>query len=147
MCVCVYIGIYIYIYIYIYITPLYKPDVTQSQFFCSFMGLNFEFSFSKTGCHTKVKEPSLLNYLPITRRRIVGVIPFSVLALLEIQTASSSIWTQVAMSISYDGNLYTITNSCIYIYIYIMLRIFSFFHLNIIFPMRHNITLHCSEEG
>ena len=35
-------------------------------------GLNSEFSFFKTGCHTKTKEPSLFYYLPLAGERIVG---------------------------------------------------------------------------
>ena len=31
------------------------------------IGFNKEFSFSLTGCHTKVKEPSLANYLFIAQ--------------------------------------------------------------------------------
>ena len=43
-----------------------------------------------TGCHTKVKEPSLPYYLPIAEGRIVGYIPFSrVSALCEMLTALS----------------------------------------------------------
>ena len=42
----------------------------------SLTGLNFlEFSFSKTGCYTKVKELSLLYDLPIARGRIVESMP------------------------------------------------------------------------
>ena len=38
--------------------------------------------------------------------RIIGFIPFPrVLALFEMQTASSRIWTRVADSISYDEHL------------------------------------------
>ena len=36
----------------------HEQELTQT-------GLNLEFSFSKTGCHTKVKNPNLFNYLPI----------------------------------------------------------------------------------
>ena len=38
--------------------------------------LNSEFSFSLSGCHTKVKEPSLSYYLPIAGGKIYGCIPF-----------------------------------------------------------------------
>ena len=49
-------------------------------------------SFSQTGWHTKVKEPSLLYYLSIAEERIVRFIPFPrVLALCEMQTASLKI--------------------------------------------------------
>ena len=34
----------------------------------SIKDLNSEFSFSKTSCHTKFKEPSLFYYLPIGER-------------------------------------------------------------------------------
>ena len=67
--------------------------------------LNSEFFFNKTDCHTEVKEPSLPNYAPIAGDRIIGFIPFpSVVALSELQTASSRILTQVTVSIYYDDN-------------------------------------------
>ena len=78
----------------------------------SLTGLNTEFSFFSTSCHTKVKEPSLSYYLPIAGRRIVGFIPFPrVLVLCEMQTASSRIWTLVVELISFDDNHYTMTIS------------------------------------
>ena len=47
-------------------------------------------------------------YLPIAGGRIIGFIPFPrVLVLCEMQSASSRIWTRVAVSISYDDNHYT----------------------------------------
>ena len=98
------------IYIYVCIsTLLHEQDATQSQFFMrSLTGLNSEFSFSLTVCLTKVKEPSLPYYLRIAGGRIIGFIPFpKVLALCEMQTVSSRIWTQVAVSISNDGIHYT----------------------------------------
>ena len=55
-----------YIYIYVYIpTPLHEEDVKRKQFFKhSLTDLKSEFSFSLTGCHTKVKEPSFPCCLP-----------------------------------------------------------------------------------
>ena len=54
------------------------------------------------------EENSLSYYLPIAEGRIIGFIPFPrVLVLCEIQSASSRIWTRVAVSISYDDNHYT----------------------------------------
>ena len=62
---------------------------TRSIFKKSLTGLNLEFSFSLTCCHTKVKELSLLNCLPIAGQRIVGFISFpKVWVLHEMQTAS-----------------------------------------------------------
>ena len=49
---------------------------TRSIFKHSLTGLNSEFSFSQTSCHTKAKEPSLPYYLPIAGGRIIGFIPF-----------------------------------------------------------------------
>ena len=47
-------------------------------------------SLNQTGCHTKIKEPSLPYYLLIGEGRIVGCISFfRVLALCEMQTALS----------------------------------------------------------
>ena len=60
----------------IYSNPLDEKDMSQPIFKRSLTGLNSEFSFSWTGCPTKVKEPSLPDYLPVTGDRIVGFIPF-----------------------------------------------------------------------
>ena len=74
--------------------------------------LNSEFSSSYTNCHIKVRELSLLYYLPITGRRIVGFIHFlRVLVLCEIETALSKIWTWVAIANFYDANHYTMNAS------------------------------------
>ena len=81
---------------------------TRSIFKRSLTGLNSEFSFSYTGCLTKAEVPSLPYYLPIAGGRIIGFIPFPrVLALCEMQSVSSRIWTRVTISISYDNNHYT----------------------------------------
>ena len=81
---------------------------TRSIFKRSLTGLNSEFSFSLTSCLTKAEELSLPYYLPIAGGRIIGFIPFPrVLVLCEMQSASSRIWTRVAVSISYDENHYT----------------------------------------
>ena len=46
-----------------------EEDETQGQFFKqSTTGLNSGFSFSKTGCHTKIKESSLFYYLFIANK-------------------------------------------------------------------------------
>ena len=70
-----------------------------------FTGLNSEFSFSQTSWLTKAEESSLPYYLPIAEGRIIGFIPFSrLLVLCEMQSVASTIWTRVAVSISYDYN-------------------------------------------
>ena len=51
--------------------------VWWSPFF-SRSSLNLEFSFSKPSCNTKVKDPSLLNYLNTAGGRIIGFLHFSV---------------------------------------------------------------------
>ena len=61
----------------------------------------------------KVEEPSLAYYLPISGGRIITLIKFS--KALEL----CAMKTSVAMSISYDGNYYTMNVSPISIYIYI----------------------------
>ena len=96
-------------------TLLYLPNPsalagydTRSIFKWSLTGLNSECSFSKTICLTKAEEPSLPYYLPIAGGRIIGFIPFPrVLALCEMQSVTSRIWTVVTVSISYDDNHYT----------------------------------------
>ena len=78
----------------------------------SLTGLKSEFSFSLMGYHIKVEEHSLLCYLPIAGGRIVGFILFPrALALCEMQTVLSRIWTHISEFIFYYGNRYT-TNSC-----------------------------------
>ena len=62
------------------------------------------FSFSTTGCHIKVKDHSLPNYLPIAGEK-VHIFP-RVLTLCEMQIASSKIWTQVTVLISYHSDYY-----------------------------------------
>ena len=80
----------------------------RSVFKRSLAGLNSEFSFSWTSCLTKAEEPSLSYYLPIAGGRTTGFIPFPrVLALCEMQSVLSRIWTRVTVSISYDDNDYT----------------------------------------
>ena len=66
----------------------HKQNVTQGQFFKqSTGGLNSEFSFFKTDCLNKAKEPNLPNDLPIARERTDGFMPFPrVLAQSETQT-------------------------------------------------------------
>ena len=92
---------------------------TGSIFKWSLTGLNSEFSFSSTGCRTKVKEFSLPYYLSIAGRRIIGFIPFSrVLSRCEMQTVSSRIQTCVALSVSYDSIHYTTNTSFKYISIF-----------------------------
>ena len=72
------------IIIYIYPSTPTECD-SQSIFKRSLTGLNSEFSFSYTSCHTKVKDHSLSNDLPIARERRVGYIYFlNVLALCEM---------------------------------------------------------------
>ena len=86
-------------------TPTHKQDVTRGHFNQNLRGLNSEFSFSLTSCHVKVKEPSLPLNLPKAGGGIVGFIRFPrVLALCEMQSVSSRIWTRVAGSISTDDN-------------------------------------------
>ena len=72
----------------------------------------FRVSFSETSSHTKDKEPSLPYYSPIAGGRINEFLHLpKVFAVCEMQTASSMIWTHVAVFISY------ITNNCFVFYI------------------------------
>ena len=65
-------------------------------------GLNSEFSFYLTGCHTEVKEPNLPYYLPLVRGGIVGLIIFPRLfTLCEMWIALLRNWTRISVSISY----------------------------------------------
>ena len=68
--------------------------------------MNLELSFSESGCHTKVKELPLLYHLLIAGEEYFDL-DLTVYGQRKMQTASSKIWIQVAVSISYDGNHYT----------------------------------------
>ena len=84
---------------------VYWPLCTRSIFKGSLTSLNSKFFFSLTGCQTKVEEPNLPYYLHFVEGRIIICIPFPrVFAQSEKQTASSMIWTCVALSISYVDN-------------------------------------------
>ena len=100
---------------HIFPTPPLGQDMTLGQLFKqSLTGLNLEFSFY-TSCLTKTEEPSLPYYFPIAGGIITGFIPFPrVLVLCEMQSVLSSIWTRVAMSISYDDNQYTTSTFKVY---------------------------------
>ena len=67
----------------------YKQDVTQCQYFSN----GEQFSFSKTGGHTKIKEPSLTYYLPKEG--------------ISFKWNANRIWTWVANFISYNANCNT----------------------------------------
>ena len=98
MCVCVYLST----------SSVRLGCDTSSIFKGDLTGLNSEFSFSSTGCHMKVKKPCLPNYLPIVWGRVAGFMPFpGVIALYEMQTGSSRIWTRVTVFIYSDNNYYT----------------------------------------
>ncbi len=56
-------------------TPPLGQDMTQGQFLSKFNRFQ-SFPFSKSDCHTKVKEPSLFYYLSIAGGRIIGFIYF-----------------------------------------------------------------------
>ena len=83
---------------------------TRSVFKQSLTGLNSEFFLLLD----KAEEPSLSYYWPIAGGRIIGFIPFPrVLVLCEMQSASSRVWTCVAMYIYYDDNHHTTGTSTI----------------------------------
>ena len=107
-------------------------------------------SFSYTSCLTKAEEPSLPYYLPIAGERI-GFIPFPrVLALYEMQSVSSRIWTCVAVSISYDDNHYTTGSSLNIVHLYLIWTLLQFHSLSHellgYFYHQYNIinSLHCN---
>ena len=77
------------------------------------------------------EEPSLSYYLPIAGGRIIGFIPFPrVLVLCEMQSVSSSMWTRIAVFISYGDNDYTtgITNAWLCIHHLIVWSNSNFLH-------------------
>ena len=94
-----------------YIHPIvrYEQVATQSQYFfyAEYSWFVIQFSFSKTGCRSMAKEPSLLSYLPINGGRINWFMPSPrALVQSETHTTSSKIWTQVVKYISSDNNRY-----------------------------------------
>ena len=94
----------------------YGQDEIQGQFLSGVLQIWIQ-SFPSPRL---AEEPSLSYYLPIAGGRIIRFIPFPrVLGLCEMQSASSRVWTCVAMSISYDDNHYTTSAS-----IFILLRSF-----------------------
>ena len=113
----------------LYVPRIYLPNPlydTRSIFKWSLTCLNSEFSFL-SGCHTKVKESSLPNYLPINGGRIVEFIPVpKVLTQCEMLIALSRIWTQVTMSIPNDDihctmsiHIYVCLYKCMYVCMYV----------------------------
>ena len=87
-------------------TPPLGLDMTQGQFLSGVWQVWTQFFLLLD--LTKAEEPSLPYYLPIAGGRIIGFMPFPrVLALCEMQSVSSRIWTRVAVSIPYDDNHYT----------------------------------------
>ena len=90
------LPIYIYIYIYMEYKVIFKWSLTD---------LSSSFSFSYTGSDNKDKEHNIHYYLPIVGGRIIQFIHLArLLALCELQTASSSIWTRLTVSIFYSNN-------------------------------------------
>ena len=86
--------IYIYIYMCVYTAP-HQQDARQGQFYVKFTGLNSEFSFSYTGFHTKVREPSLPYYLPIAGDRRIGFIPYPSVLVQSWNTVSIYIYIYI----------------------------------------------------
>ena len=72
----------------VYHTDRFKKSI----FKWSVASLNEDFTFSKTGCYTKIKESSLSYYLPIAKEKEGGFMPLSrKLAHSEMQTVLSKI--------------------------------------------------------
>ena len=105
---------------YIYIaTPSTWAGCDKDNFLREILtGLNLEYSFSQTGCHTNVQEPSLTYDLSIAGR-IVGCTSFPrIFVLCGIQTVTSRIWARVAVSVSLDDNHYTKSTSNLHMFIH-----------------------------
>ena len=92
----------------IYPTPLHEQDVTQGQFKAVFSRFDFRLFLLLDWLPNSTKEPSLPDYLFTSSGMIAGYILFRrVLVLCEKQSASSRVWTQLTMSVSYGDNHYT----------------------------------------
>ena len=72
------IYLYVFMYLLIYSPTLsHKQETVLGHFFIGILLVwIYEFSFSYSGCHTKVKEPNLPNNLPQAGVIIVGCVPF-----------------------------------------------------------------------
>ena len=125
--------------------------------------MNSKVSFSSTGSlnvrHTKFKGSILPWYLPMTWGWTVGFISFlRVLAIYEMQTSSSAIWTRVPESIFHEDNhnttdthtcLHTYTYTYIYIYICILSStdiLFIYIYIYIYIHKIFEITQVCNKE-
>ena len=94
------------IYIYISYSSALAGFDTISIFKQSFIGLNLEFPVFLIGYHTKVNAQSALHFTT-NWRGIIGFLLFPwILALWEMQTASSRIWTRFVVSIFNKGKHY-----------------------------------------
>ena len=113
VCICTYLHVCVYFCVLMCLcvcvnlpTPAHEQDVTQCQF------------LSGVCCLNKAKEHCLPYYLFMAGGRIVEFILFpTLLAQCEIQTATSRIWTRVAVIISHDDIHYTTcASSCVCMY-------------------------------
>ena len=108
VCVCEYVCVRTCLCVRSATPPPWAGCDTKSIFLRrNFIGL--------TGCHTKVKEPSLPKYLSIAGERIVGSIPCERYA-HEMETALFWLKTRVPVSFSNYYNYHTHTQRDIYIY-------------------------------
>ena len=80
---------------YIFTQPIcHKQNVEQGKFSSRVQLVWIQFSFSKTDCYSRTKEPSLIYYLSIARGRSLYL---RVLVCSEMQTALSRIWNWVEL--------------------------------------------------
>ena len=94
---------------HIYHTAPLRQDMTQGQFLSGVSQVWIQsFPSPRLVASPRLKNLVCPTILPIAGGRIIGFIPFPrVLALGEMQSVSSWIWTHAAVSISYDNNDYT----------------------------------------
>ena len=96
--------------LHIFIQPSHTIRIRNKR---RLTGLNSEFSFSKIGCYTKVKDPCLPHHWPIAVERILEFILLpSVFVLWEIQTTFTKTCTWVTVFISNDDDSYS-TGACL----------------------------------
>ena len=89
--------------------PLHSDRIWHKvNFKRSLTGLNSEFLSPRLVASPRLKNLVCPTIYPYLEGEIIGFIPFPrVLVLCNMQSVSSRIWTRVAVSISYDNNLYT----------------------------------------
>ena len=90
-------------------------------------GWNSEFSFSYMDWHTKVKKPSLPNYLSIPGGRIIGFIPFPTVhfSVVVIEKGAFGLPLTIAGQLAIYIYIYIYIYEYIYIYVCVCVCVYA----------------------